>query len=278
MTLPVIALALFAAVLHASWNAFLRVGSDRLWSVTVMSFSSSAVGIVMAALSPLPPAGLWPFIVLSGLLQVGYSFFLIAAYRQGELGQIYPIVRGVVPLFVTAGGFLFAGQHLAPLEIAGVLLLAIGIMSLALGGGRANWSSTLYAVATGFIIATYGTVDAVGVSHFGNSTGYTGWVLIVYGILLPAAYIAVRRRIDFSPRRPEFRAALIGGALAVVAYGVIVLAFTMGPAGPITALRETSAVFAVLIGWLFLKEKLTPTRIIACVIVAGGAILIGWQG
>jgi len=278
MTLPVIALALFAAILHASWNAFLRVGADRFWSVTVMSFSSTIAGMVMAFFAPLPSGAAWPFIVLSSVLQVGYSVFLVAAYRQGELGQIYPIVRGIVPLLVTVGGFLFAGQHLAPVEIAGVVLLAAGIMSLAFGAGHATWVSIGYALLTGLIIAAYGTVDAIGVRAGGNATSYTAWILIVYGIFLPLAYFAVRRRLDFTPRMPGFGQAFLGGLLATIAYGVIILAFTMGPAGPITALRETSVVFAALIGWLFLKEKLTARRILACVVVAAGAILIGYQG
>jgi len=277
MTFPVIALALFAAILHASWNAFLRVGTDRFWSVTVMSFSSTIAGVVMAFLTPLPTGTAWPFIILSSVLQVGYSVFLVAAYRQGELGQIYPIVRGVIPLLVTLGGFLFAGQHLSPVEIAGVVLLAAGIMSLALGAGRATWVSIGYALLTGLIIATYGTVDAIGVRAGGNATSYTAWILIVYGIFLPVAYFAVRRRFDFSPRKPGFGPAFLGGVFAMIAYAVIILAFTMGPAGPITALRETSVVFAVLIGWLFLKEKLTARRILACIVVAAGAILIGYQ-
>jgi drug/metabolite transporter (DMT)-like permease len=202
--------------------------------------------------------------------------FLVAAYRQGELGQIYPIVRGIVPLLVTLGGFLFAGQHLAPVELGGVVLLAIGVMSLAFGSGHATWSSIGYAVATGVLIATYGTIDAVGVRAGGSAATYTAWILIVYGALLPIAFFAVRRRISFNWRDPDFGKALLAGLFAVVAYGIIILAFTMGPAGPITALRETSVVFAALIGWLFLKEKLTPQRIAACVVVAVGAILIGW--
>ncbi|TIS50813.1 MAG: EamA family transporter, partial [Mesorhizobium sp.] len=106
MNATVVGLALSAAILHAGWNAFLRTGADRLWTVTVMSFSSTAAAILLAVLHPLPAVAAWPYVALSAFLQVGYSVFLVAAYRHGELGQVYPIVRGSVPLLVALGGFL----------------------------------------------------------------------------------------------------------------------------------------------------------------------------
>lgn len=169
MSATVIALALFAAVLHAGWNAFLRTGADRLWTVTVMSFSSALIAIPMALFHALPATGAWPYVALSAGLQVGYSVFLVAAYRCGELGQVYPIVRGSVPLLVTLGGFVLAGQQLTRPEIVGVTLVACGIMGLSLGRGRASTTSILYALATGAIIAAYATVDAIGVRVAGDS-------------------------------------------------------------------------------------------------------------
>ncbi|TIO19737.1 MAG: EamA family transporter, partial [Mesorhizobium sp.] len=149
MNATVVGLALSAAILHASWNAFLRTGADRLWTVTVMSFSSTAAAIVLALFHPLPAAAAWPYVVLSAVLQVGYSVFLVAAYRYGELGQVYPIVRGSVPLLVALGGFLLAGQRLAAPELIGVALVACGIMGLSVGRGRASVTSILYALSTG---------------------------------------------------------------------------------------------------------------------------------
>lgn len=163
MSATVVGLALFAAILHASWNAFLRTGADRLWTVTVMSFSSTLVAIPFALFHALPAAAAWPYVVLSACLQVGYSVFLVAAYKYGELGQVYPIVRGSVPLLVALGGFFLAGQQLTMPEIVGVALVAGGIMGLSLGRGRASTTSILYALATGAIIAAYATVDAIGV-------------------------------------------------------------------------------------------------------------------
>lgn len=277
MSATVIGLALFAAILHATWNAFLRSGADRLWTVTVMSFSSTIVAIPLAIIYSFPAPSAWPYVVLSACLQVGYSVFLVAAYRYGELGQVYPIVRGSVPLLVTLGGFVLADEQLTAGQTVGVVLVAIGIMSLSLGKGRAATSSILFALATGAIIAAYATTDAIGVREAGSVGAYTAWVLLIYGALLPAAFIIFRGKLTVDVRSPETLKALAGGVVALLAYGVVVAAFALGPAGPITAIRETSVVFAVLIGWLFLGERLTSRRIAACAIVALGAVCIGYQ-
>jgi drug/metabolite transporter (DMT)-like permease len=277
MSATVIALALFAAVLHAGWNAFLRTGADRLWTVTVMSFSSSLIAIPMALFHALPATGAWPYVALSAGLQVGYSVFLVAAYRYGELGQVYPIVRGSVPLLVTLGGFVLAGPQFTRPEIVGVTLVACGIMGLSLGRGRASTTSILFALATGAIIAAYATVDAIGVRVAGDSGAYTAWVLLIYGALLPATFIVLRGRLVVNFSAPETRKALAGGLFALLAYAVVVAAFALGPAGPITAIRETSVVFAAFIGRLFLGEQLTPRRVGACAVVALGAVCLGYQ-
>ena len=276
MSTLVVALALFAAILHATWNAFLRTGADRLWTITVMSFASTVIALPFALAYPMPTPSVWVYIVLSASLQVGYSVVLVAAYRHGELGQVYPIVRGSVPLLVTLGGLLLAGERLGILQTLGVVLVATGIISLSFGKGRAGASSIVFALATGAIIASYVTVDAIGVRVAGHSGAYTAWVLLLYGVLMPAAFMLMRGPLVVDVRSPETWKALAGGIVALVAYAVVVAAFALGPAGPISALRETSVVFAVLIGWLFLGERLTLRRIIACMVVAAGAICLGY--
>jgi drug/metabolite transporter (DMT)-like permease len=271
----VISLALFAAILHAAWNAFLRSGGDRFWTVTVMSFASTVSALPFLFILPLPPSGAWPFVALSAVLQVGYSVFLVAAYRYGELGQVYPVVRGTVPLLVTIGGFAIVGDRLSSYQIVGIAFVAFGIMSLSVGRARASLVSILFALATGAIIAAYAMVDSIGVRRAGDSGAYTAWVLLLYGMLLPAVFVIVRGKLAVDFRSPDTWQALAGGLVAMIAYAVVVAAFALGPAGPITALRETSVVFAALIGWLFLGEALTFRRIFACVVVAAGAILLG---
>lgn len=277
MSATVIALALFAAILHAAWNAILRTGTDRLWTVTVMTFAMTIVAIPFAFVLPLPPPSAWPYLILSSCLQVGYSVFLVAAYRHGELGQVYPIVRGSVPLLVTLGGFVLAGEHLTLLPACGVVLVALGIMSLALGKGRAAATSILLALATGLLIAGYTTVDAIGVREAKNPAAYATWICLIYGTLLPMTFVVMRGNLILDVRSPETLKALAGGLVSLLAYGAVIAAFALGPVGPITAMRETSVVFAALIGYLFLGEVLSPRRIVACAIVTLGAICLGYS-
>lgn len=276
MTTTVVILALSAAILHATWNAFLRSGGDRLWTVTVMSFSGTVVAIPFAIIYPFPPPSAWLYVCLSAALQTAYSIFLVAAYRNGELGQVYPVVRGVVPLLVTIGGVVFAGDLLSGWQIFGVVCVAVGIMSLALGRNRADTSSILFAFLTGAIVASYAVVDARGVREAGHSGAYAAWVVIVFGILLPLTFLAIRRNMRIDLRSADTLKALAGGIVALISYALVITAFSMGPAGPVTALRETSVVFAALIGWLFLGEIMTTRRIAACIIVALGAVCLGY--
>ncbi|MCF3642689.1 EamA family transporter, partial [Rhizobium sp. TRM95111] len=132
----------------------------------------------------------------------------------------------------------------------------------------------LFALATGMIIASYVTVDAVGVRRAGHAGAYTAWVLLFYGLLMPATFVTLRGRLRVDMRARETRAALAGGVVVLLAYGSVVMAFAFGPVGPITALRETSVIFAVVIGRLFLGEALTPRRIVACLVVAAGAVCL----
>lgn len=274
MSAVAVGLALVAAILHASWNAFLRTGADRLWSITVMSLTGSIITLPLLFLVPVPGAAAWPYILLSSGLQVGYSLFLVAAYRQGQLGQVYPIVRGTVPLLVTLGGFLFFGEVLGPWQTLGVLLIATGIMSLSLGKTRAATSSIIFALTTGLIIACYSTVDSRGVKLVELPVAYALWVLFLFGIMITFAFGVTRRGLAIDLQSPLTWKAAGGGVVAMLAYGLVVVAYAYAPAGLVTAVRETSVVFAVLIGALMLGEPLTLRRLVACVVVAGGAISV----
>jgi drug/metabolite transporter (DMT)-like permease len=269
-----VGLALIAAILHASWNAFLRTGADRLWSITIMSLAGSVITLPFLFMLPIPAAAAWPYILLSACLQVGYSLFLVAAYRHGELGQVYPIVRGTVPLLVTLGGFLFFGEVLGPFQTLGVVFIAAGIMSLSLGKTRAATSSILFALTTGLIIACYSTVDSRGVKLVAEPVAYALWVLFLFGVMITLAYIITRRGLSVDLRAPATWKAAAGGIVAMLAYGLVVVAYAYAPAGLVTAVRETSVVFAVLIGALILGEPLTLRRLLACMVVAGGAISV----
>jgi drug/metabolite transporter (DMT)-like permease len=277
MSPAVIGLVLFAAVLHAAWNAVLRSGTDRLWSVTIMSIAMALVAIPFAAVLALPASPSWPYLILSSCLQLGYSVFLVYAYRHGELGQVYPIVRGSVPLLVTLGGFVFTDQQPGALALLGVVLVALGIMSLALGRSRATIKSVALAFITGLFIAAYVTSDGIGVRLAGDPRAYAAWICLIYGVLMPITFVAFRGRIELDVVSAETLKALAGGVISLIAYVAVISALALGPIGPISALRETSVVFAVVIGRIFLGEALTMRRLAACAVVAFGAACLGYH-
>ena len=197
-----VALLLFAALLHASWNAILRGGADRLWSITVMAALGGVMAVAVDLLLgwPAPAPASWPYMAGSALLQVGYCVFLVRAYRDGHLGHVYPIARGVAPLLVTLGAWLVAGERQTPFELAGVLLVCAGIMTLAIGRDRPDVRTLGAALACGAFIACYMVVDGLGVRRSGHPLSYAAWGSSVQGFAVLLAFIAIRRRAPEAPR------------------------------------------------------------------------------
>jgi len=273
MTPIVIAVVLAAALLHASWNAILRGGADRLWSVTIMCAVSVIVALPFLVLLPPPARASWPCIGLSSALQVSYCFFLVRAYHHGGLAQVYPIARGTAPLLVTLGAAIVVGEKLTPAALAGVLLVSLGIMALAFERAKLVAAASVYALASGGFIAAYTVTDGVGARLAGNPQSYTVWLFVVQGLGMIAAYLAVRRRLVL-PRNGEMAKAVIGGVLGLVSYGVVIWALARAPMGQVSALRETSILFAAVLGALFLKEKVTLPRAGAAAMIAAGAVVL----
>jgi drug/metabolite transporter (DMT)-like permease len=275
MPIHLICLVLFAALLHASWNALLRSGADRLWSMTVMCIAIAMVCIVAAAFMVPPAIESWGYALLSGLLHVGYNLFLVRSYRVGDLGQIYPISRGSSPVLITLGAAIFAGESISPGELLGVTLVSAGIISLAFKGRSLSVPSLPYALGTGCFIAAYSVVDGIGARLSGAPLAYTVWMCALWGVLMPLVYIGLRGPRSLCSVRPGTVTAVVGGLVSLLAYGMVIYAMNEAPLGAVSALRETSVLFALLIGYVFLGETLTARRILACVVIASGAVIIG---
>ena len=275
MSISISLIVLLAAALHAGWNAMLRAGADRLWSMTIMCIAIALVCALTAPFAPAPAPASWGYAIVSALLHVGYNLFLVRAYRSGDFGQTYPIARGSSPLLVLLGAALLAHELPAPVNLMGVLLVSGGIVSLALHGGGLDRRALGYALGTGCFIGAYSVTDGIGVRLSGTPAGYTIWMCLLWGVMAPLVYVVARdgRTLVRGPRETAIAAG--GGIVSLIAYGLIIFAMSRGPMGPVSALRETSVVFAALIGRLFLKERLGAYRLIACVVVAIGAVCIG---
>jgi len=270
----VVALLLGAALIHATWNALLRGGEDRLKSITLMCLVAAAASLPLMAVLPAPARASWPYAALSAALQIGYCLFLVRAYRDGQLGQVYPIARGAAPLLVALGAAAFAGERLAPPAILGLVLVSGGIMGLSLGRGRADLRSTLAALVTGAFIAGYMVTDGVGVRLSGQPVAYYAWMSFAQGAPMPLVYLALRRRLpSLAPDRQTW-IALGGGVLGFAGYGIVVWALSMTAMAKVSGLRETSILFAAILGAVFLKEPFTLRRAACAVVICAGAMLL----
>lgn len=272
----VVSLVLLSALMHASWNAFLHLSGDRLWLLGMFSIPYLAVSAIGVCVLPLPAPESWPYIAASAVLELAYCFTLIRAYRSGDFGQIYPIARGLSPLLVFVGALVFAHEALRPLAASGVALVSLGIMSLAFRRGmRFSGESVPYALLTGLFIAVYSVIDGLGARLAGNALSYIMWVYLLWNV--PQFIIVCKLRGGvaqmFASKSNAIRG-MIAGLLALSAYCLVIEAFRYLPIATVSALRELSSIFAVLIGWLFMHEKLTARRVIACALVTCGAVLI----
>ncbi|WP_296223943.1 DMT family transporter [Ralstonia sp. UBA689] len=274
MTSVIIALVLCAALLHASWNALLKSGSDRLRGITLMTLASGVAAAPMTMVLPLPASAAWPYVALSALLHVGYNAFLARAYRFGEFGQVYPIARGSSPLLVTVGAAMFAGEMPGMIALTGVALVSTGILSLA-RGRKADLGSTLAAFTTGVFIACYTVCDGIGARLAGDANAYSAWLFMLDGLPMVLLYRVWKGPLAIDVRDADTLKAFGGGVVSLVAYGIVIWAVTLAPLGLVSALRETSVVFAALLGRLFLKESLTARRLSACSVIAFGAYCLG---
>ncbi|ASU40926.1 EamA family transporter [Herbaspirillum sp. meg3] len=275
MSFHIISLVLFAAFLHAGWNALLRGGADRLWSMTVMCLAVAIASAVMALFLPSPAKASWMYAVLSAVLHVGYNLFLVRSYQVGELGQTYPISRGSSPLLITVAASAFAGERVGMGALFGIALVSGGIVSLAFKGRRLAVPSLPYALGTGCFIAAYSVTDGIGVRLSGAPMAYTAWMCALWGILMPPVYIGLRGARSLFTVRPGLIIAFIGGLVSLLAYGIVIYAMSGAPMGAVSALRETSVLFAALIGYFFLGETLTVRKMLACAVIAAGVIIIG---
>ncbi|MFF4353233.1 EamA family transporter [Streptomyces sp. NPDC001530] len=273
MTPVVTAAVLLAAVTHASWNALAHRISDKLVGFTLIAGGGMLIGLVMVPFVAFPAAGAWPYLIASAVIHVAYYVLLMRSFRLGDFGQAYPIARGSAPLVVTALAAVFAHEVPDGWAASGIALSCAGLTGVALWGlrgRRPNWAAIGAALATGLSIAAYTVVDGLGVRASGSSLGYIAWLMAVEGVVIPA-YAVYRWRGELvSVLRPFAAVGLLGAALSVAAYGLVLWAQTRAELAPIAALRESSIIVGAAIGAIFFKERFGAPRI-----AAAGLLVLG---
>lgn len=276
LPLSVAGVVLVAAVAHAAWNSIAHGIKDKLVAFTLVSAGAGLFALPLLLLAELPDPRSWPYLGVSVVLHNAYNLLLMQSYRLGDFGQVYPFARGVSPLLVTVASVAVLGEALSGGHALGVLLISVGLASLVLAARRGPVArpALLAAAGTGLAIASYTTVDGVGVRLAGSSLGYTAWLMVLHCSVIPVGALALRRGELLRQARPVWHIGLVGGFASTLAYGLVLWAQTRGALGPIAALRETSVIFGAVIGTVFFHEPFGRARILAAALVATGIILL----
>tara|TARA_R110000824_G_scaffold399843_1_gene606092 strand:- start:173502 stop:174326 length:825 start_codon:yes stop_codon:yes gene_type:complete len=271
-------LILLAALLHAVWNALLKSNADRL---SMMAFVAGSGSLMMAPLTlfvPFPSYEVWQIILLSLALHTGYKVFLVKAYSHGDMGQVYPLARGLAPAMVTIVGFMFLGEQLPLTATLGIAVVLLGIISLAWRrsngkDGPQSHRGVLYAIGTSCFIAAYTLNDGLGGRAAESASAYVIWLFALDGVSIVAIALWRRGPALLKPQR-AWAIGAAGGAMSIAAYWLVIWAMSITPLGPVAALRETSVVFGALISGLVLKEGLGWRAVAAACVVAAGVVLM----
>ena len=266
-----------AAILHASWNALVKGGADKTLSMGAVILGHVPLALLCIPFVPLPAVESLPYLAAGIVLHGGYQLFLLKSYQTGDLTQVYPIARGSAPLMVALFSVVVLGVKLQPLEMIAVAVIGGGIISLALvrrADGQRNANAAMLALTTGLFIASYSLVDGLGARIAGTSLGFYSWLSVANGIIM-FIFLAWRAPGTITAIATRGRGIfVVGGIASFVAYALVTWAFTQAPIALVTALRETSIIFALLIGVFFLKERLDLVKVFSTMMTLLGAALL----
>ena len=271
------ALVLVAALLHATWNLIVKRGDDRLLAITLMSLFSGLIATAFLPFVAPPAAEAWPYLMASTVVHVVYKLFLARGYHHGDLGQVYPVARGSAPLIVALLAYLFVGEVLEGVQFLAVVLIAAGIIGLALRNGvparREAWA-LFFAAGTAISIACYTVLDGIGARLSGAAISFALYLFVIEAIATGAVVLALRGGALVHYARRQWKPGLLSGIFSSSAYVLVVWALTRADMALVSALRETSVIFAALLGTVFLRETMGAWRISCAAVVALGLVLL----
>lgn len=275
-------LAIGAAVLHAIFGALQKGRHDPWISRAAIDASYSLMALPVALfLVPWPEPALWPVLLGAVLIHIVYKVAQAMTFSRGAYTVVYPVIRGTGPLFTVIAAGLVFGEVFNLVQWLGVLLLVAAILGL----GGYNWRrltvgrETLlpalgFAVVTGGMVATYTTYDAWGIRQSPDPFTFLAWFFVLDGLFMPIwnwRRLAELPRVEYGPLA---RRGVIGALVAFASFGSIMLATRIDDVGRAAVLRETSTVFAALVGWLLLGEKVGPVRTVLMALIALGAVIV----
>ena len=281
------ALALLAAILHAIFGALQKGRHSPLLSRGIIDASYGLMAAPVALfIVPWPAPHMWPIFAVMMLIHLGYKGAQVASYQRGAYTVVYPVMRGTGPLFTVIGASIFFGEHFTLVQWIGVITLLSGIYGLAFYNlrtitvDRETLVPALWlAVLTGPFVAAYTTYDAYGIRAANDPFTFLAWFFFLDGLTMPpVAWYAWRRMANPPAFGPLALRGFIGGIVALASFGSIMLATRLDQVGEAAVLRETSTVFAALIGWLMLGERVGPRRLALMGLIAAGAVIVEMGG
>jgi drug/metabolite transporter (DMT)-like permease len=273
LSLGVTLAVLGAGLLHAGWNALLKSapGGDPMLDTATVVAGSCVWALVVLPFVPLPDPSAWKFIAASTVIHFAYYVTLAHAYRTGDLSFAYPLMRGSAPLIVAVLGVAFLQELPTTHAMLGIVLICTGIVSIAfVRRERHPAAAARWAFANAAIIAAYTLVDGSGARTSGNALAYVTWLIFIEGLPFIAWILWRRRAAGAAYLQRGWRRGLVGGAASLAAYGIVLFAMTRAPVAAVAALRETSVLFAALIGAVWLKEGFGAMRLAGAASVAVG--------
>ena len=274
MSIGILAAVLGAALLHASWNALIKTGANKQTAMLIMTVWQGIWGLTLIVWLPIPQANVWPWLIASGVIHMFYQLFLAYAYEQGDLSRVYPLARGAAPIIVLVAGFFVLSDQITVTEAIGIAILGAGILLMARGVFTSGESKRLVPFALGSAVATagYTIVDGIGARIEGDAVAYVAWLLLMAGVFYVPAIIALKGPSIVIATRREWLGGAVTAAASLAAYMIAVWAMTKAPIALVAALRETSILFAVLIGWLAFGERMDRQKWIAAVLIVSGVV------
>lgn len=274
LTFGVTLAVLGAALLHAAWNAIIKSGREPLLDTALIALAGTVVALPLLTLVSPPDPAAWPYLAASVAVHLAYYTALAGAYKAGDLSHGYPIMRGVAPLLVAAASVFWFREALSPTAWLGVLLISGGVLFLGLAGGGASRRATAWALLNALVIALYTLADGTGVRLAGSAVGYVVWLNLFLGLPFGLAVLAIRRGEFVRHAARNWGRGLAGAVLSGLSYGIALWAMTRAPVAVVAALRETSVIFAALIGAWFLGEGHLKARVAGAVIVFAGLVAL----
>jgi drug/metabolite transporter (DMT)-like permease len=277
----VLAAVLGAAALHALWNSLVKSASDKFLSSAVVALWCGVAAVVAALVLPRPAAVAFPFIVASAIIHIVYFMLVGQLYRSADLSAAYPIMRGLAPLIAAVIALATLGEAPGPIASLGGAALVAGVVAMGASGfahGRINRPTILVAVANSAVIAIYSVIDGQGARLSGAGSAfafaYNSWADALTALSYLPIILFLRGRAVVATFAQDWRRGLIGGLAAFFGYAIVVWAMTRAPIAAVAALRETSVVFAAIIGVAVLGEPFHAQRAMAVLVILAGVILL----